>query len=487
MEISSVEAGISTIDEIRNALIDFKQSGKFIIAYSDVYMQPAYYLASVADSLFLNPEGYLEFRGVKGQLVFIKGLLSKLEIEAQLIRHGKYKSAGEALYLDKMSNENREQYTAFIGAIWNHILKGISETRKIPVDELNAIADSLRLRNAQDALNNKFVDGTVYYDEILSLMRKKIDIGEKDKLNFVTLAKYSKAPDKKDSKKIPSEKIAIVYAQGDIVDGEGDKDQVGGTAFAKAIREARENEKVKAVVLRVNSPGGSALASEIILREVLLTKKIKPVIVSMGDVAASGGYYISCAADTIFARPTTITGSIGVFGVIPNAQGFFNNKLGITFDGVETNTYSDFMSTVRPLDQFERNVIFQEIERIYETFIAHVAKGRNKTRDEVDSVGQGRVWSGTDAKQIGLIDSYGGLADAIDFAAKKAGIADYRLLELPKKKDPFKQIIEEITGESEAVYLQEKFGEFYPYLKQIEKMKNYSGIQARLPVEISIQ
>jgi protease-4 len=486
LDLSSVPSGIATVEEIRNALLDFKKSGKFIISYAEVYTQKAYYLASVADSIYLNPEGIVEFKGLNGEVMFYKGLLEKLSVDIQIIRHGKFKSAVEPFVLDKMSDANKEQTLKYLSSIWNHLLDGISDSRKISKDDLNMIADSFRVQKAADAVTNKLADRLVYKDELLALLRTKLGIGEKDKISLMSITKYVNAPDK--SKKITKSKnkIAIIYALGQIESGKGDDKTIGSDRISEAIRIARLDSTVKAIVFRVNSPGGSALASDVIWREIALAKKVKPVVASMGDVAASGGYYISCAATKIIADPSTITGSIGVFGMVPNLKGLFNEKLGITFDNVKTNNYADFGTVSRALTISEKDIYQKDVENIYLTFIKHVAEGRNMSTDQVDSIGQGRVWSGADAKNIGLIDEFGGLDTAILIAAKLAKIEDYKIMSLPIQKDPFRQLIESLSGGSDDAFLKKELGDAYEYYQYILDVKNMKGVQARLPYFINI-
>lgn len=495
LDLSQIDGGMASLDEIRAALVDFKASGKFIFSYSELYTQKAYFLASVADSVFIYPEGVLEFRGLNTSISFMKGLFEKLEIQPQIIRgkNNKFKSAVEPFFLDKMSDANREQTSKYVGTIWKHMLNAISESRHIPVEELTVIADSLRIRKATDAVKYKFADAAIYKDELLEILRQKTGAEDEKKIKFVSLKKYTssgKTDDEEDDGKgkYSKDKIAVVYAQGGIESGKGDNETIGSDRISEAIRKARKDDKVKAIVLRVNSPGGSALASDVIWREMGLAKKVKPVIVSMGDVAASGGYYISCNADTIVASPVTITGSIGVFGVLPNTQKFFNNKLGITFDGVKTNKYSDLGDLTRPLSAEEFNIIQEEVDDIYNDFTGKVSEGRNMPQANVDSIGQGRVWSGTDAKSIGLVDEFGGLNKAIEIAAAKAGITDYRLTYLPAKKDPFEQIMKQIMGEGdeESRIIAKALGSNYKYYQQFQTVLKMSGVQARLPYLIEI-
>lgn len=485
MEITTVPAGIAMVEEIRTKLLEFKNTGKFIIAYSEYYTQGAYYLASVADKIYLNPQGAIDFKGLSAELMFFKNALAKLEIEPQIIRHGKFKSAIEPFILEKMSDENREQTMTYISAIWNHMVEGISKSRNISAEELNKVADEMLLQKAEDAVKYKFADQLVYKDEILEILKEKTEAKAVDKITSVSIADYTNAKEK-NKKDFTKDKIAVIYAVGEIDGGEGDDEKIGSERISKAIREARLDEKVKAIVLRVNSPGGSALASEVMWREVVLAKQAKPVIVSMGNVAASGGYYISCAADTIVAEPTTITGSIGVFGVLFNAQGFMNNKIGITFDTVKTNMHADIGSINRPLSASERDIIQKSVEHVYDVFITRVAEGRNLTKEQVDEIGQGRVWSGVDAKRIGLVDVLGGLETAIEIAAQKAGLENYKLLTLPKQKDPLEELFSKGTSGVEEAMVKHFLGENAKYYMTLDRLKRYSGIQARMPYEVEI-
>lgn len=487
LDLGTIPSGIATIEEIRNALLDFKSSKKFIISYSEEYTQKAYYIASVSDKIYLYPEGALDFKGLNGEVMFFKGLLDKLDVDVQILRHGKFKSAVEPFVLDKMSEPNKEQTLKYISGIWNQMLEGISESRKMSVAQLNGIADSFKIQKAQDAVTYKLVDKLMYKDELLAELRNLLGIGKKEKINSISLQKYTSVPDK--TKKIhkTKDKIAVIYALGEIVSGKGDDETIGSDRISEAIRKARLDSAVKAIVLRVNSPGGSALASDVIWREVDLSKKTKPVVVSMGDVAASGGYYIACAATRIVADPTTLTGSIGVFGLIPNLKGLYNNKLGVSFDNVKTNNYADIGSTYRPLTKSEENIYQTSVENIYETFITHVAEGRGMTKEKVDSIGQGRVWNGVDAIKIGLIDEFGGLEKSIEIAAKLAKIEEYKIQSLPAQKDPFTQIMEELSGEStDQTILKNKLGELFEFYNYIQYVKNTKGVQARIPYTIKI-
>lgn len=487
MDLSVVPSGIATVEEIRNALLDFRKSGKFILSYSEGYTQKTYYLASVSDKIYLNPAGSMEFKGLAGNVMFFKGMLEKLDIEAQVIRHGKFKSAVEPFILDSMSPASEQQTYAYVSALWQHMLKGISEIRKIPVDQLMAIADGLKVQDPQEAVNQKFVDRLTYKDEFLEELRLKVGEASIKDIKVMKFSKYLDAPVNAADKKIGGDRIAVVYASGNIISGEGNDETIGSERISKAIRKARLDDKVKAIVLRVNSPGGSALASDVIWREVSLAKKAKPVVVSMGDVAASGGYYISCAATKVYANPNTLTGSIGVFGVIPNTEKFFEKNLGITFDGVKTNTYADYIPVTRPMTGEEKKFLTHDIETIYSTFLAHVAEGRKMSTADVDSIGQGRVWSGTDAKRIGLIDEFGGLTDAIREAARLAKVKDYSITNLPAQKDPFTRIMEVLSGDNTSVWAKKQLGSAYPYYSYLMNMSRLQGVQALMPFEIIVE
>jgi protease-4 len=484
MELSTINAGIATVEEIRNALLDFKKSSKPIISYSEVYTQKSYYLASVADKIYMNPQGAMELKGLGAEIMFYKGLLDKIEVETQVIRHGRFKSAVEPFILDKMSNDNRLQTRGFMQSIWNFMLNNIATSRKLSFEELNTLANNFSIREPEDAIKYKLIDKLVYKDEVLEELKTLTGVTKKeDSPQLITLSKYSKGPSL-EKKSLKDAQIAIIYASGEIESGEGASDKIGSETVSKAIREARLNDKIKAIVLRVNSPGGSALASEVIWREAELANKVKPVVVSMGDVAASGGYYISAASRKIFASPNTITGSIGVFGLIFNAQKMLNNKLGITIDTVKTNRLSDFGSMSRPLTAEEKQIFQQGVEKVYDTFTKRVANGRKMEQANVDSIGQGRVWSGVEAKNIGLVDEFGGLNDAIAAAAKMANLSKYRTVELPKQKDPFKEILSELGNEAETKYLNYKLGDEAKYFNKAQDLLKMQGIQARLPYVI---
>jgi protease-4 len=489
LELSEIHAGFATVDEIRNALIDFKSSGKFIYAYSDEISQKAYYLATVADSLILNPAGTFDFRGLTADNTFFKKALDKFGIDMQVVRgkNNKFKSAVEPFMLDKMSSANREQTNLYLRSIWSTVLDGISKERKIPVDRLNAYADEvMTFQLPQKAQEYGFFDHLKYKDQVLADFRKLVGLGTNDEIPVVTVSEYYKVANQAESKTVSHNRIAVVYAEGEI-DGEtGIGRQIDSKEVSKGIREARTDSTVKAIVLRVNSPGGSAFGSEVIWREVTLAQKVKPVVVSMGDYAASGGYYIACAADAIVAHPTTLTGSIGVFGLVPNFNHLLTDKIGVTFDNVTTNAHSDMPTVTRKMTPFEMNLMQNQVENIYKIFITHVAEGRKKTTATVDSIGQGRVWSGANGLEIGLVDKLGGLNDAIKLAAQKASITQYRIRELPKLKDTFEELMKKFSTDVKMKVLKNELGDTYKFYEGITRESHRNGIYTRMPFNVEI-
>ncbi len=478
---SFINAGLSQIEEIRNKLLEFKQTKKPIIAYAETYSQNAYYLASVANKVYLNPEGFIDLKGFSISQIFFKDLLKKLDIDIQIIRHGKFKSAIEPFTLNSMSKDNRKQMKYLLSAFSNNIMDSIANQRRITLTQIENDANNLNLNLSKNCLKLNYVDKLLYQDEVEDILTQ---LSHSDKLQKVNIDKYIKK--KMKGKKISRNKIAIIYATGSIKSGKGDEESIGSETLINAIRKARKDEKVKAIVLRINSGGGSALASDVIWRETILAKKEKPLIVSMGDYAASGGYYIACAADSIIANPTTLTGSIGVFGMIPNMQKFYNNKLGIAIDTVNTNKYAD-MGINRPLSKFEKNKLQKNIKNIYETFIRKVSEGRNINESAIEEIAQGRVWSGYDAKKIGLIDSYGGIDKAIEIAALLSKITDYRIISLPKKKDPFEEILYELDKNAYTKLINKKIGINSKLNKPIEDLLKADYIQARIPFIIKLK
>ncbi len=490
LDLSDIDSGYATIEEIRNALIDFKKSGKFVYTYSDGISQKAYYLATVSDSLMINPAGIFDFRGLNAERTFFKKALDKFGIELQVVRgkNNKFKSAVEPYLYEEMSEANREQTTVYLTSIWNHLLKGISEERGIPVDSLNKYADEvLTYQLPEIAKNYGFFDNLKYRDEVLADLRKLAGLGEKEEIPVVTVSEYDKIPRTNADKRVVKERIAVVYAEGEIDSPTGSGAyQIDSNEVSKGIREARTDSAVKAIVLRVNSPGGSAFGSEVIWREVKLAQAVKPVVISMGDYAASGGYYISCPASAILANQTTITGSIGVFGTIPNFGKLLNDKIGITFDNVKTNQHADMPSVTRKMTPFEMNLMQNYVETTYQTFLSHVAEGRNMQTTNVDSIGQGRVWSGINAKEIGLIDNFGGLKEALKLAAEKAGLEHYRIRELPRLKDPFQELIKNFSSQVQIRLLESWLGTSFQDWTNLARESHSNGIYARMPYQLDI-
>ena len=489
LELSSIPTSPATLQELRNKLVEFKTSGKFIVSYAENYSQTAYYIGSVADKVYLNPEGMLDLHGMASQIMFYKNLLEKLDIEMQIVRgpNNRFKSAVEPYFLDKMSEANREQMDKLLGSIWGQLLLDMSQSRGISVEELNEIADNLDTYfDADKALEHKLVDGLLYKDQILNELKGLT--GSNKKVNAIANADYAKSYNIKNASK---NEVAIIYAEGQIYDGKSsDQTKIYSENLSKTIRKAREDKDVKAIVLRVNSPGGSALASAVIGREVELATKEKPVIVSMGNYAASGGYWISANADYIFANPTTLTGSIGVFGTFPNLKGFLNNKIGLTFDTAKTNENADFGNLTQPLSEFQYAKLQENVVKTYDAFTNLVANGRGLRQSYVDSIGQGRVWAGVDAIELGLVDQLGDLEDAIAFAAQKAELgSDYKIKEMPEQKDFFTRLLEQMNGSDDQLdaAMRQKMGVYYHYFEGLENLKENTGLQARIPFDMVIE
>ncbi len=476
LHLSDLKSGMSSIEEIRNKLLDFKSTGKFIYSYSEVYSQLSYYLSSVSDSVFLNPKGMVEFNGFSAGVVFYKDLLEKIGLDIQVIRHGKFKSAVEPYMYNGMSDENREQIEKMLNSMSKVINEGVSQQRNISVKRINEIINNLELNSSKASKQLNFIDELKYEDEVIAFLENKSK-------NIIDFSDYM---DVVYEKSVSQDKIAIIYATGPINSGKGSYNSIGSETTVKAIRQATKDEKVKAIVLRVNSPGGSALASDVILRELNLAKQKKKIIVSMGDYAASGGYYISCNADKIFANNTTLTGSIGVFGIVPNTQKLLNEKIGVYIDTVNTHKYSDLGNGYRKLTKYELDVIQNSVEDVYETFITHVSKGRGISVDEVDKIGQGRVWSGVDALEIGLVDEIGGLEEAIASAAELSDLDDYRIITLPNKKDEFEELIKKITVEKN-ILLKKMMSFSDVVLRNFKFINSEDKIQTILPYFIEIQ
>lgn len=488
IEMDGDPNGFATNEEIRRALLDFKKSGKFIYAYGTVVPQKAYYVASVSDKIFLNPVGMLDFSGLSTQFMYFKGALDKLDINVQVFFEGKYKSATEPFRVTQMTPANKVQTESYLGDIYQHFLEGISNSRHIDTASLFQFANEGLIRTAYDALKYGLVDGLKYDDEVKNALRDKDGISANAKIPFMSVAQYAKAnPAAASSSK---DRIAVVYAQGDIVSSgnkaSGDP-QIAADRYVPLIRELRKDSSIKAIVFRVNSPGGSALAADAIWRELLLAKQVKPVIVSMGDYAASGGYYISCEADSIFTEPNTLTGSIGVFSMIPDLQSFFKNKLGVTFDGVKTAQYADMGSMAQPLTPAEKQFIQAGIDSVYATFKHKVAMGRHLPEQVVDSIAQGRVWSGVSAVRLGLADKLGGLQAAIASAARMAHLSTYSLTTYPKEEATFQKMLHQFSDDAQTKILKEQLGKNYSLYLNIKRMTQSDGeVLARLPFNIIV-
>lgn len=488
-EIQGNFGALATTEEIRNALLQFKTSGKFIYSYSNLgYSQKSYYLATAADKIYVNPESPLLLAGMSSSISFYKETLDKLGIQPEVVKVGKFKSAVEPFISTEMSEANRRQVQRYLDSSWGTIVKGISESRRISVDSIQAITDKFDIYTTKQFCDWGFFDGTFYEDEMLALLKKETNSDSTAKLNTIGLNDYRKAPQV--STATGKDKIAIVYAQGEI--GSEQSNTSIGPELAKTIRKVREDDKVKAIVLRVNSPGGSALTSEIIWREVDLATRKKPLIVSMGNVAASGGYYISCAADTIVADPSTLTGSIGIFGLFFSGEKLIKDKMGIQTNVVKTNEHSDFGGSYplplpissRPLTAYEKNVLQNYVNQGYETFLNRVMAGRSISRDSLDAIAQGRVWTGEDALKIGLVDVLGGMDDAVKIAAAKAGLEHYSIVEYPVEKNPVEELLNSLTGSIKMRMMKEEMGAFYETWAKIKNITEQQGLIARIPYDI---
>lgn len=474
--------GYASFKEIRDALVDFKESGKFIVAYADTYSQKNYYLSSVADKVYLNTQGMVEFQGIAANTTFFKNTLDKLGVEMQIVKVGTYKSAVEPYIETKMSDANKEQVTTFITSIWNNLIAEISESRKISKDSLNRYADAMMtFQPAEKLLHSKLVDSLVYVDGMNEVLKKLTDLDDIKDINFISHTGMNNVPR---SEKMQKEKIAVIYGVGGI--DMGQSDEITSEDLVETINKVKDEKSVKAVVFRVNSPGGSAYGSEQIWHAIAELKKVKPVIVSMGDYAASGGYYISCVADSIIAQPNTLTGSIGIFGTIPNIEGL-NNKIGLTHDGVKTNKMSDAISMNRAFTPDERNMMQSYVNRGYELFTKRCADGRGMKIDSIKAIAEGRVWTGEDALRIGLVDKLGGLSDAVKMAAGKAKLKNYMVKDYPAKEDFMTRLMKDMNTTVEAKVLKSKLGDQnYRLLKQIEEAKHFNGIQALMPMNITL-
>lgn len=481
----SLMGGFAMGAEVRGALVEFKSSGKFILSYADYLTEGGFYLSSVADELYISPAGDLEWNGLSSNILFLKGTFEKLEIEPQIFRVGTYKSAVEPLILDKMSDASRLQTSSFLNSIYNQMISEMAPDLGMEEAELKSISDKMLSQNLIQATELGLITGTLYKDEFLRKVADRINVEKTNEIEFVSFQDYNKSFKISNSSK---NRIAVIIAEGDIVRGKGTRGQIGSDKFTKEIRKARENDKVKAIVLRVSSGGGSALASDLIWREVVKARETKPVIASFGNYAASGGYYISMAADTIVSQPNTITGSIGIFGIIFNVSDFMSNKLGITVDGVNTGDFSGMMTSSRALTDAEKRIIQNSVEAGYEMFTSKAADGRHMNIEDLKAIASGRVWTGSQAKEIGLVDVLGNLDDAIRIAAEKAGIADdYKVRYYPKQKTTLEELLDEFAGSTQARLMKSKLGDMYPYAEMLEKVKSMKGLQARMLYEIEIQ
>ena len=497
LNLELVQGGMASLEEIRDALLDFKKNGKFIVAYHEIASEKSYYLSSVADQIYLHPQGTLEFNGLSSEVMFYKRLFDKAGIEPYIFRVGSFKSAVEPFFRENFSDSARYQTVTYLNALNDHMLSQVAASRRIPLPRLHVISDSMLVHNAPDALRLRLVTKLGYFDEVQDYLRGKLGLKADKKPGLITLSDYQEQDGETDANGVSSgNRIAVIYAEGDIVTGRGSSDNIGSDKFAEAIRKARLDDKVKAVVLRVNSPGGSSLASDIIYREVVLTKKVKPIIASMSDVAASGGYYISMACDAIVAHPNTITGSIGVFGVLPNIQPLLADKLGITVDRVKTGLFSDLPTITRALSPFEKQQLQQEVNNIYADFTTKAAQGRHMPVARLRRIASGRVWSGTEGKKIGLVDVLGSYEDALKIAAARAHLkpGDYRVQRLPRQKTAVQKFLARFTGgddddqaAAQARALQAQLGPLYPAVRQYQQLMQMRGVQARLPYELEIK
>ena len=484
LDVSFFMGGYATAREIRQSLEEFKATGKWVIAYSEMMSESSYYIASAADKVFLNPEGDLEFNGLSVEIGFFKQLFDKLEIKPEVFRVGDFKSAVEPFLLDKMSDENRLQLNALLGSMYGTLLSDIAASRQREAADLRAIADKALVTSARQAREHGLVDSLMYYDQVEDYLRDKLGLAEDKKITFARYGKYRKSFATASKSK---NEIAVIVADGDILPGEAQPGVVGSETFAEQLRKARKNDNVKAIVLRINSPGGSSLASDVMWREIVLASEEKPVIASMGDYAASGGYYLAMACDTIVTQPNTITGSIGVFSILYDASDFLKNKLGITFDEVRTGQTGDLITFTRPLNAQERNIWQNRTNEIYETFTTKAAQGRGMAVEDIKDIASGRVWSGKQALVNGLADVEGGLADALTLAAGQAGVGeDYKVRYYPKPKTLLEMWFNNLEETSSEKAMREKLGSAYPLYREWQQLEKLKGNQARLPFRLRV-
>ncbi len=486
LEPDYLYAGLAKLYELRKELESFKQSGKFVIAYSEYLTESEYYLASVADEIYLPEEGMLEFNGFRAEYNFLKGTFDKLGIEAEIFRAGDYKSAVEQFTRTGMSEESREQTASMLESFYATYLEDISRSREVAQETLKNVADSMLATNAKDALEYNLITDTKYFDQVIEELKYRTDIDSADKLKSVNLTPYLSSTS---SIYDGSERIAVVFADGEIINGKTDMDRIGSESLSRQLRRLRQDDRTKAIVLRINSPGGSSLASDVIWREVLKTSEDKPIIASMSDVAASGGYYIAMACDSIVAQPMTVTGSIGVYSIHFNAKGLLEDKLGITTDVVKTGLLSDVFTVARPFTAYEKQLFQKSAEDTYRTFLLKASNGREMTIEQIDAIASGRIWSGTQARDNGLVDALGGMDDAIKMAAAAAGLeeGEYKLRYYPQQKTFIEELIGELTGGYEESRLKSKLGDLYPLVNQIRNLQHHQGVQSRMPFDLTIQ
>ena len=480
--------GLATLKEVRGYLLDFKKSKKFIYSYGETMTEGAIYLCSVADKSYITPNGGVDFNGLSAEYPFMKGLFEKVGIKPEIFRVGEYKSAVEPLFLTKMSESNREQTQSFISDMANNFYGEIAQARQITMTDMNNILNNALVQEPADAVKYKLITNVGYWDEFDTALHKVLGEKEDKKLQYIGLNKYLKA-DKLVKEGSSSNRIAVIVGEGDIVSGEGNGENIGSEKIVKELQKARKDSKIKAIVLRINSGGGSALASDVMWREIELTKKVKPVIASMGDYAASGGYFMAMGCDVIVAHPTTLTGSIGIFGIIFNVEKLMSDKLGVTFDGVVSHKYANSPSATRTMTDAEKNMIQNSVNKGYENFTSKAAQGRHMSIEKLKSLASGRVWTGSQAKENGLVDVLGGIDEAIAIAAKKAKLkeGDYRVKYLPIKKSNFQSIVEKFGNDQEEERLKAYLGDFAPYAKQLKNLQNLDKVQARMPFDVVIK
>ncbi len=484
LEVARPMTGFSTLEEIRASLIDFRESGKWVVAYNETMSEGAYYLSSAADKVYLNPEGEVEFNGLTVSIGFYKKLMDKLEIHPQIFRVGEFKSAVEPFLREKMSDENRFQLTSMANDIYDHMLTGIAASRKMDKQRLEEISDNMLVRSAGEAVQLGLVDSLLYDDQLMDLFRDKLNLGKDDEIKFVKYNRYRKSFS---AYKTSKNEIAVIVADGTIMPGDGNQNDqiIGADTFVKEIRKARKDDDIKAIILRVNSPGGEFKASDMIWREIQLAKRDKPVIGSMSDYAASGGYYLSMGCDTIVAQPSTITGSIGIFGIMFDLSAFLGDKLGITFDEVRTGDFGDTYTVTRPLTETEKKIIQKNLDDYYNTFTSKAAEGRDVSQEDILKIASGRVWTGSQALQNNLVDVLGGFNDAVRIAAEKAGVSDdYKIRFYPVPKNFFEELLTNLEENTDATRLKTELGEMYAWYLQAKKIRQYQGAQARMPFDL---